>query len=590
MHGLLLIDSLERCSELILDLILSISRDLPKGWAIASAVNSENPRYATIRERLALESPTESPIYYQLDSLSSLDVLSWLNNDRGDIDISLTDVTMIRETLQGRPLYLKLALQLDDPRRFKVEPTIGLRDLYQNTLSNLAKSERDLVFAFSLLSEDASLLYTTIEVFLRNLGNEDPLKVILILTRLQMISRADDGSDRYFLAHETMNQPIFRAIPNQMRGQLAQDLAIAIKNSIVEQFSGVPHLIYLSKYVGSLFVGFSKAVCCVEHLLEHGLSEAAFEAGTILLEFVGEGTLEECRVNRALGESCYNMGSYNDAKEYLRKATSHEECGDSVTALIKAKVAVRVGDYAEAMEILNKVVGNAESTSDVQSLAEAWRMRNLVHRDIENYEEALTCSEFVIRELLARLAMSDRSRMRGRILRAHARTLAFLGRDAEEAVCAAKEALEISRELRLERDESNAYFALGEVARHLGHYENAIGFYVKGVSKAFRLTALDSYLWGVLGLADAHLLLGSVDESRRQIEHIGPILSSGRERYPVEYAHWRFSNGILQLIDGVIAREAFEYPAFYLEKDLKWPSEYLETLNATGSPNIAKRF
>lgn len=260
-------------------------------------------------------------------------------------------------------------------------------------------------------------------------------------------------------------------------------------------------------------------------------------------------------------------GNYDTAIEKIRERNAEGSLSADFL-VVQAQAMLRLGQYADARKAAEEVAANAEKSGSWGLWIDAQGIINTVERDLGQYIKAVATA----RQMIEVASTREESTKVPSCRRKLARSLALAG--SPEAVREAFEALHALRRNEDEDGVSKALLAVGEALRHGGSVSASIGFYEDARDMAQRIGDWDCFLWAVLCLADALLLLdGREKEARLCLKELEGVFEPRTKRFPVEELHVRFSIAILESdpSDSRIDDLVGEYKNF----GITWPSSYI---------------
>lgn len=592
--GVILLDRVEYATEGIQRIATVLATELPGSWGCVLAVNDETAEGAASLRTLLPPIKYHGGELVQVPPMTSAAVTLWYETVRKTTADSDALETVVRNC-QGRPLLIA-----DWVNGFvTTEHTASLvghrlNAYYDQRLSALPGDAQWLLYRLSLLPALARVSVEFCQILLEaynpHITLDNAWGILRQLDSKGFLSKLGAaGIDASFtLIHEATRNQVRSLLPGDVARQASAEILAAIEQRpevlapVLAAFTKLTLAEVAQRHEEIRATGLATA----NSLMKLEAYGPALEVFGLTLRLVDRDHGDYPHLLCGRADLRIKMGLYSDAILDLTRAES-VPISVPIQAridLLRGEALTRLNRYEEAKTCLARAGNAFNSFGDLEGEIRVGTRINTILRDMGLYAEAVThADQLVIRAVDAATPSSV-----GDCFRALARSLALLS-DCEGSLTAGRKALAIAQAANSIRAEGNAKLALGEAFRHGRRYAEALPEYRCAVAIADRIGNTDSLLWSLLGLSDALLLSGKIEEAVAILSRAEEFVESAPARYPLEHLHWRFSTECLEFLNHAATPHDLEQTAaLYRLIGIHWPRQYVQNLLANGAPNGPK--
>ncbi len=593
LSGVICIDSAEKSSEDMKQVILGVLSQLPNGWSIFVSMNDET-QDREVFSYFVKELKQNSKGSYEEHLVPSLEapaIEEWLHKIFGKVPLyeKLQD---LQDETQGRPFLIEQLLNN--------APSI---DQIPTAHQCLGSMPSDYPSHFENLDSDAAIRVIRGLAMLPS-GGWFPHEFILKLARIdssvelssalaeaqeKLIVKIDPNSGGVRLYHDLIGKSIFGATTLHAKVEIAAEI---LKILDQPEIRGKFDESLLSFFENSLSawtiqdqqLDWERLIASADILVRGGRIDAGLESlksiETGLTKAIGSTENYHTSIESIRAYAFYIRGNYSEAIQIVEQLPISNKI-----LLLKTKILVRLGQFERATKFAEAILKDNHRTTK-EGLG-AIRCLNTIERAKGHYSQASLWIE-KIHTLRDNDPEAFGPKENCDIYRTEARTYCFIPERRNEALRSATQAKKLAKINHLRLELGNSHLAEGEVFRHLGKNTEARQSYGKAIECAEKLTNRDSLFWSCLGLADASLRSNDVTEARETLDKISLLVSRWGTERPFERAHYEFSVSSVKYIETM--NEKPKIPRFYTDNEIDWPENYITRLIESPSDLPAKEF
>ncbi len=596
--GSILIDRIEGSSEFIHSSVNDLIMRLPSDWPLIISCNDETPEGIDALERIQARMAYINGTEIRLLPLSIQDLEEWVKAVRGQT-VDLSELGQVLNNCDGRPLFLQDWVSKLSSEASRQSVIKRISAYYTQRIKKLTVDARHLLRYLSIMPSHSIFSFDSCESILKAKSpsniNIDTYDVLSELETSRFLERYPSDPNRFVFVHDVTQKYVFDQLPSTFVATGARVLLAALEVGDLSYIN--PQQAY-TKIVLSSLTGYQEEVLelsfpTAKVLIHNGsyiLARQVYEIGLKAAEKINsvEG-LEKCKIG--IASICHDTGYYEEGMRILDEVdiTGLSTLINAHIHLLRGEILLRMNKYKEALKELRRAESMYKLTGDSIGQISTGKCKNVVLRDLGKYEQAVKQAY----DLVKRTRKTDSPPLiKASCLRALARSLAFVPK-LQEALSAANEALQIAVKEHSMREEGNAHLAIGESYRHGGVNSPdllmlAVKHYKTAIEIGSSILNRDSVLWSSLGLADAFLLLGQLDEAQQELNRIAPIVVN-ENSHPLEHAHWQLSEMTIKYLKGTIVEEELWRSAGKYEKfAIDWPKNYIGMLVASKIIRLSK--
>jgi tetratricopeptide (TPR) repeat protein len=576
--GIIIIDQIENASEAVQEALLGLAVQLPPRWNILIAVNDEVTEGVdylnTFWPRLAYSNAAQN-------ALKPLDIRAierWCLDERGSVPSTL-ELRSVLANCQGRPLLLREWVSGASTEAEIANIWQRLGPYYQKRLNALGREARALIRSLALLPAQSQFPLPLITKILGANSSSQAFETVEELINAQFLEEDAEETDSYRFVHDVTKRQVAKSTPRAVAKEAAGKVVVALRELEPERLDA-QHLYTLAtlEYQAGDYDQFvADALPAATSLLSDGSYAPALELyhSCFSLEPALLDSSAEVAARLGMAATLHATGYYHEGLQLIQESTSWPLPHRAQAMLWEARLLLRLDQFHDARSMVAQARYAFEGFGDREGVIQCDKEDVTLLRDLGRYSEAVDKSLDLVSHAEQNLVST---KVLGSCYRALARSLAFTG-PTERALEAGNRALQLGVESHSPSDVGNARLSLGEAYR-LGRRPNlAIPEYEAAADIALSVGNRDSYLWSMLGLSDAHLLLGELPLAQDILTPIEDIVKPKPDRYPLEYLHWQLSHLCIchllgtQDLDGLLATVRA-----YDELGVIWPGYYLSAL------------